>query len=167
MIPVMVGYAQGFWPPNFGGEGVVAIVTPTPRAPHFAGLLAEKAGEPRQEGEQWIVPVKVTNRVEQSPAVRGTPTPNAPTPQPEQARVINGSVKVLFYNAEHEIVGGGNGNVLDLAYGESKNIEVVATAVGEFTDYVVFADSVWTDKDVIPTPEGSPAPNNPSSTPNP
>lgn len=107
------------------------------------------------------ITVQITNDVMQSPPVSGTPTPGAPTAVPEPARIINASVKVLYYDRpvedEHkQIVGSGIGNYYDedgLAPGESATIEVVGTDIGEFQSYEAFADGLWTDKDPVKTPE--------------
>jgi hypothetical protein len=145
----------------------------TPSVPHAAGLKVEKAGEPVQNLDQVIVQVRVTNEVLQAPVVGGTPTPGAPTPQPEPAKVLNASVKVLFFGpdpanpARQIIVGSGVGNYYSeqgLAPGESATIEVVSTGVGQFTEWQVYADTVWTDKDPLKTPEplsGAPSPAQP------
>ena len=105
--------------------------------------------------------------------MQAPPTPGAPTPQPEPARVLNASVKVLFFGRDPAdpnrkiIVGSGVGNYFSpegLAPGQSATFDVVATGVGEFTDWQAYPDAVWTDKDPIKTPEtgsGAPVPAQP------
>jgi hypothetical protein len=141
-------------------ETPLGVVTPS--VPHAAGLKVEKVGEPVRDGEQVTVQVKVTNNVLQAPLAQGTPTPGAPTPAPEPAKVLNASVKVLFFGPDPAnpgktiIVGSGVGNFYSekgLAPDESATIDVVATDVGEFNDWQVYPDAVWTDKDPLKTPE--------------
>ncbi len=127
--------------------------TPTP-PPAVRGLIVEKAGQPRKEGDQWIVPVKVTNQVRVVPFAQANPPAGTPTPEPVPANVTYATVNVFFYDAEGKIVGGGNGNVVNLPYGQSKVIEVVATGLqGDFVDYEVRPGVVWTDQDPPRTPE--------------
>jgi hypothetical protein len=152
-------------------EAPLGVVTPS--VPHAAGLKVEKAGEPVRNGDQVTVQVRITNDVKQAPAAHGTPTPGAPTPQPEPARVLNASVKVLFFGPDPAnsnrsvIVGSGVGNFYSeqgLAPGESATVEVVATGVGEIRDWQAYPDAVWTDKDPLKTPEpisGYPSPAQP------
>jgi hypothetical protein len=145
-----------FWPTGGGvTEPPVGSVTPTS---HLAsGVLVEKASDPVRQGDQVIMKVKITNQVKQSPVVTGTPTPNAATPVPEEAKVYNVTVKVLYYDKaatekDKKIVGSGIGNYFNpqgLAYGQSATIDVVSTGVGDFKDFEIFPDTVWTDKDPI------------------
>lgn len=134
----------------------------TPSVPHAVGLQVEKVGEPVRDGEQVTVQVRVTNNVLQAPLAQGTPTPGAPTPAPEPSKVLNASVKVLFFGPDPGnpgrtiIVGSGVGNFYSeegLAPGESATIEVVSTDVGKFNDWQVYPDAVWTEKDPLKTPE--------------
>ena len=134
----------------------------TPSVPHAAELKVEKVGEPERKGDQVTVQVKITNNVMQAPVAQGTPTPGAPTPEPEPAKVLNAGVKVLFFNSDpadasrQNIVGSGVGNYYSaegLAPGQSATFEVVSTGVGDFKDWEAYPDSVWTDKDPIKTPE--------------
>lgn len=105
--------------------------------------------------------VQIVNEVHQSPQVVGTPTPNAPTPGPEPAKVLNASVKVLFYDSElgdvnKKIVGSGIGNYYNAAGlepGGTATLDVVAIGVGDYKSYEAFADGLWTDKDPLKTPE--------------
>jgi hypothetical protein len=161
----------GQWPLNFSGSNELhAVKLPTPTSPFAAGLKVEKVGEPKKvagSDNQWVVTVKVTNMVQQPPAPQGTPTPNAPTPVPEQAKVLNGLVRVILYDAGNNVVGGGNGNVLDLEYGQSKELDIPLIAYGDFTHYEALPDAVWTDKDAVITPEAIPGADTPSGTPNP
>jgi hypothetical protein len=153
----------------FGPQSVpVGVVTPT--VPHAEGLRVEKVGEPVRSNDQVTVQVKITNEVTQAPAVHGTATPGAPTPQPAPAKVLNASVKVLFFGSDPAdpqrtaIVGSGVGNFYSpegLPPGQSATIEVVSTGVGDFNDWQVYPDAVWTDQDPIKTPEpisGAPVP---------
>lgn len=154
-IGVMVLALLGIWPPKSLSPQVTVSVTPT--TPYALGLKVEKAGPPVKQGSQWIVRVKVTNNVMQSGQLVGTPTPNAATPTAGPAKVLNGGIKVLFYDRaasdpSKKIVGGGLGSVVNLDPGQSTIIEVYATNVGDgfngsAANYEVFPDSVWTDKD--------------------
>jgi hypothetical protein len=141
-------------------ETPLGVVTPS--VPHAAGLKVEKVGEPVIDGEQVTVQVRVTNNVLQAPHAQGTPTPGAPTPEPAPVKILNASVKVLFFGPDPAnpgrtiIVGSGVGNFYSeegLAPGESATIEVVSTAVGEIRDWQVYPDAVWTDIDPLKTPE--------------
>jgi hypothetical protein len=144
LVP-MIANMIGLWPPK-SGPFEPTLEVPTPYA---AGLLVEKAGPHRIEGDQVIVPVKVTNQVHISAAVQGTPTPNAPTPTAEPANVINGIVRVLFYDKDKRLLGHGIGNVTNLPFGQSKTIEVVAIGIPQFDHYEVEAEGAWTDKDPV------------------
>ncbi|HUP27487.1 MAG TPA: hypothetical protein VM409_03555 [Chloroflexia bacterium] len=153
MIAALVASRNG--QPLIGSTGP-EVTIPTPTSLFAVGIKVEKAGSARTENEQVIVPLKVTNNVMQPPPVQGTHVAGAATPQPEQAKINNATVKVLFYDkpssdATRKVVGSAIGNVQDLKFGESKQIDVVATAVGEFCDgcYEAFPDTVWTDKDVV------------------
>ena len=149
----------GQWPLNLGGSSEEHVIgVPTPLSPYARGLKVEKVGEPKKMGEenQWVVTVKVTNMVMQPPLI--TPTPAAPTPVPEQANVVTGFVKVILYDAANKPVGGGHGFVRDLAYGQSKEVDVVVIAYGDFTHYEAYPDAVTTDKDPVPPPGTTPHP---------
>ncbi|HYO51016.1 MAG TPA: hypothetical protein VEW94_14285 [Chloroflexia bacterium] len=149
----------GQWPLNLGGSSEEHVIgVPTPMSPYAKGLKVEKVGEPKKMDveNQWIVTVKVTNMVLQPPLI--TPTPAAPTPAPEQANVAIGFVKVILYDSANKPVGGGNGFVRDLAYGESKEVEVVVVAYGDFTHYEAYSDAVTTDKDPVIAPGATPNP---------
>lgn len=145
----------GVWPPKI--DTTEQRATFAPPTPYASGLLVAKAGDPRKEGDQIFVPVKVTNHVLVPLAAPGTPTPGAATPTPSAANVLNGIVRVLFYDAQGNSVGNGIGNVVNLPYGQTTTIQVVATGVGDYARYEVSADRVWTDKDVVkPTTAPSP-----------
>ena len=166
----MVLVLTGLWPLGGGVEQVApGSVTPTSQFATYSKkgtgrLLVEKAGDPVRQGDQVTVKVKVTNKVMQPPLAQGTPTPGAPTPQPVAAKVYNATVKVLFYTwpdgqsrtkDNTKIVGSAVGNYFNpqgLANGESATIDVVAIGVGDFKDYQLFPDTVWTDKDPVKTP---------------
>ncbi len=157
-----------------------------PASPYAEGLKLEFVGTPIVQLETFTtttqvqgtpvvntdtyrtvtVTVKLTNNVMQPPPLQGTPTPNAPTPAPEPAKVLNASVKVLFYDrprtdSNKKIVGSGIGNFYSpdgLAPGDSAEIVVVGTDIGAFNEesgYEAFPDGLWTDKDPIKTPEPS------------
>jgi hypothetical protein len=153
----------GLWPVNGGVEQPPAgSVTPT--TPNAVHVKVEKAGPPVVQGDQIIVPVKITNdNLMVAPQAQGTPTPNAATPAPVPANIINATVKVIFFDRaasdpNRQIVGSAVGNYYDpkgLANGESAVINVVATGVGDFKDYQVTPDTVFTDKDPVKTPTPS------------
>jgi hypothetical protein len=167
-IGIMLLALLGIWPPKSTqpNESITdvwtRIRTATPAWNYATGLTIEKIGAPRKEGDNVIVRLRVTNNVKVPAALEGTPTPGAATPTPGPANLYNGTVVVVFYNEEggrQKIVGSGLGNVTDLAYGQSKEIDVVATAVegfSEATKFESFPDSVWTDKD--PVKASTPAP---------
>ncbi|MEO6457085.1 MAG: hypothetical protein ABIO92_02250 [Chloroflexia bacterium] len=149
-LGAMFAVIGGFWPPRSTTPSVV----PTPISPSVNGLAVEIVGAPRREGDQVFVKMRVTNNVKVPGNTQGTTTPNAPTPVPEPANLNNGSVKVFFYDKPstdnaRALVGSAIGNVIDLKYGESKQIEVVGAGVGEFCEgcYEAFPDTIWTDKD--------------------
>jgi len=125
----------------------------TPAAQRANMLEVTKVGTPVRQGDVVTVTVNVKNSVMQSAALTGTVTANEPTPPPSQAKLYNGAVKVFFYKVndkgQQEVTGSGVGNVTNLDYGQSKNLTIVASGVGDFTDYVALADSVWTDKDPV------------------
>lgn len=146
----MFAVIGGFWPPRSTTPSVV----PTPVSPSVNGMAVEIVEAPRWEGDQILVKVRVTNNVKVPGNTQGTITLDAPTPEPEPANLNNGSVKVFFYDrpsTDHAraLVGSAIGNVTDLKYGESKEIEVVGAGVGEFCTgcYEAFPDTIWTDKD--------------------
>ena len=160
-IGATLAVLAGAWP--LAAEVKPPPATPTPN-PVVLGLIVEKAGQPRKEGDQWIVPVKVTNQVKVSPQPTGTPAAGMPTPPPEPANVTYATINVLFYDSQGNVVGGGNGNVVDLPYGQSKVIEVVATGLeGDFVDYAVRPGVVWTDKDRPASPQGRALPGGPAA----
>jgi hypothetical protein len=178
----------GIWPPRTPHDVVV-----TPDSPYAEGVQVEIVGTPLAVVQQITntmevqatmtvvtetyqlvtTTVKITNNVMQSPPVPGTPTPGVPTPMPEPAKIINVSVKVLFYdlprnNPNKKIVGSGVGNYYNgqgLESGASAELVVVATDVGEFdkeNGYEAFADGIWTDKDPLKTPEPLPGGHSPN-----
>ena len=146
-IPLPFFGGSALWPPKTEVHRPVDAV-PTP---YSAGLLAEKAGDARREGDQVIVPVKVTNQVHISAPVQGTPTPGAPTPTGAPANVLNGIVRVLFYDGQKHLIGYGIGNVTNLPFGQSKTIEVYAAGIpqADHYDYEIIVESAWTDKDPV------------------
>lgn len=164
IIATMAMVLTGIWPLG-GGVSEPPAGQFTPTSPYAAGVKVEKVGEPVRDGDQVTLKVKITNGVMQPPAVHGTPTPGAPTPGPEPAKVYNVTVKVLFYDKaasdpSKKIVGSALGNYFNkdgLENGQSATLDVVAIGVGDYQDYQVFPDTIWTDKDPIKTP----APNTP------
>ena len=146
----------GFWPTGGGvTEPPAGAVTPT--APHASAVAVEKVGDPVRDGDQVTLKVKIINNVMQSPAPSGTTTPDAPTPAPEPAKIYNVTVKVLYFDRSatdnnKKIVGSGIGNYFNpdgLANGDSATIDVVSTGVGDYKDFEIFPDTVWTDKDPV------------------
>lgn len=165
-LGAMVLVITGVYPPPSPSEsesvadGWYASRTATPAAQRATLLKVEKVGTPVKTGDVVTVTLKVTNNVMQSAALPGTPTPDAATPTPSQAKVYSGVIRVFFYKIDgkkQQIVGSGIGNVTNLAYGDSTQIQVVASGVGNYADYIAFADSVWTDKDPV-KPAENPAP---------
>lgn len=193
--------AFGIWPPR-SHEGVVI----TPNSLYAAGVGVEIVGTPvamagvttntievlatpivmTDTFQTVTMTVRITNNVMQHPKPEGTVLPNAPTPLPVSAKILNASVKVLFYDLPRsdpnkKIVGSGVGNYFSaegLEPGASAELVVVATDVGEFdkeNGYEAFADGLWTDLDPLGTPEPisyyftasarQPALYSPSSTP--
>ena len=157
-LGTMFAVIGGFWPPRSAAPSV----PPTPISQSATGLEVEVIGEPRREGDQVFATVRVTNNVKVPDIVRGTVTAEGPTPEPVPANLNNGSVKVFFYDLPSNdparvLVGSAIGNVVDLKFGESKEIEVVGTGIGQFCTgcFEAFPDTVWTDRDVI---ESTPAP---------
>jgi hypothetical protein len=153
----------GLWPVN-GGITQPPAGSVTPTSPNAAYVKVEKAGPPQRQGDQVVVPVKITNEnLMQSPPVQGTPTPGAATPAPVPANIVNATVKVIFFDRaasdpNRQIVGSAIGNYYNpqgLANGQSATIDVVATGVGDFKDYQVTPDTVFTDKDPVKTPTPS------------
>ena len=149
-LGTMLAAGGGFWPLQSTEPDVV----PTPVSPSVNGMVVEILQAPRRDGDQIYVTLRVTNNVMVPGNTQGTTTPNAPTPVPEPANLNNGSVKVFFYDkpsTDHARtkVGSAIGNVTDLKYGESKEIEVVGIGIGEFCEgcYEAFPDTIWTDKD--------------------
>jgi len=157
-LGAMLAPILGIYPPK--ETPAAAAVECHPTQEHAAGLKAEVVGEPRQEGDNVIVRVRVTNQVMKAPPVQGTPLPSDPTPAPEPANLKYGSVKAFLYNrkegGEIEIVGSGVGNVGELRQGASVETDVYITPVENFsqeTQVQVCPDTVWTDKDPIKAPE--------------
>jgi hypothetical protein len=166
-IGLMALVLGGVYPPRPTGSG--ATIEPTPHTPQAVGVIVEKAGPARHEGDNVIVPLKVTNKVQMSAPVQGTQPADAPTPTAGPTDLYNASIKVIFYKDEggkKVLVGSGVGNATDLAYGQSKQIEVWATAVGDFTDYEAYADTV-TSKASLKSDTGSGGQNAQPSTPAP
>ncbi len=150
-LGTMLAAGGGFWPLRSTEPNVV----PTPVSPSANGMAVEVVGAPQRDGDQILIKVRVTNNVQVPGNTQGTVTTDAPTPQPVPANLNNGSVKVFFYDRPstdnaRALVGSAVGNVIDLKYGESKEIEVVGTGGGEFCEgcYEAFPDTIWTDKDV-------------------
>lgn len=153
------------WPTN-GGVTQPPAGSVTPSSANAAFIKVEKVGTPvRGADGQVTVQVKITNEnLMQSPGVQGTPTPGAPTPPPVPAKIINATVKAIFFDRDasdpgRQIVGSALGNYFDpngLAGGQSATISIVATGVGDFKDYQVSPDTVFTDKDPVKTPTVSP-----------
>ena len=167
----------GIWPPKAGNSETIAekwnrTRTATPLAQRALGLKIDKLGAPTKDGDTVVVRLHVTNNVKASPIATGTPQAGAPAPPAEPATVKNGLINVIFYNetnGQQVVVGSGIGSVVDLAPGQSKDIEVRATAVRDFspaTKYEAFADSVWTDKDPVKAAESTPG-SSPSGSPTP
>jgi hypothetical protein len=177
----------GIWPPKSS-----ATDTFTPSSPHAANVSVEIVGTPIastvQSSHEVVVQattttvtdtlttvtvtVKITNNVKQSPiatAVVGTPVFDAPTPEPEPAKIINASIKVMFYDKDNRLVGSGVGyyyNAQGLDYQASADVVIVASdvegfdpATGTFKAYV---DNLLTDKDPVKTP--APTSNLPGTT---
>jgi hypothetical protein len=164
-IGLMALVLGGVWPPKPTDKGVT--IEPTPHTPQAVGVIVEKAGAPRREGDNVIVPLKVTNKVKMSAPVQGTQPADAPTPTAGPTDLYNASIKVIFYKVEggkKVLVGSGVGNATDLAYNQSKQIEVWATPVGDFTDYEAYADTV-TSKASLKSDTGSGDQNAQPSTP--
>lgn len=166
-VAAMVLVFFGYWPPKAAGVTVaqrwMALRTATPSVQRAMGLQVEKLGPPRKDGDTIIVRLKVTNKVLANAAIQGTPTPGDATPTAAPAAVYNGTISVIFYNVDASgnqvIVGGGVGSVVDLPYGQSKEIEVRATPVSDFSDatqYDAFPENVWTDKDPKKGGNGAP-----------
>jgi hypothetical protein len=123
----------GIWPL---AEPYVREPRATEVAIRVQGLVAEKGGEPRREGDQTIIPVKITNNYNASIAPEGTPTPGVPTAEPTNAYVEYAAVRVVFYGDQvgsdaPPILGQAWGQVLNLPYGESRTIDVVGTGIPE------------------------------------
>jgi hypothetical protein len=169
--------ALGIWPPRSA-----AVETFKPASPHAADLAVEVVGTPVSMTQQSshvveiqatktivtdtlttvTVTVKITNNVMQAPPpteVTGTPPVNPPTPKPEPAKIINASIKVLFYDANNDPIGSGVGYYYSpqgLDYQASANVDIVASDVEGFdpatTTVKAYADNVLTDKDPVKTP---------------
>jgi hypothetical protein len=167
----------GIWPPKSQAGD-----TFKPASPHAADVVVEVIGTPvamTQQSSQEVevqltkttvtntlttvtVTVKITNNVLQSPpptAVVGTPPVNPPTPGAEPAKIINASIKVLFYNKDNKLVGSGVGyyyNPQGLDYQASANVDIVASDVEGFDPATgtvkAYVDNLLTDKDPVKTP---------------
>jgi len=174
---VLASGAFGIWPPKSE-----AVDTFKPTAPHAADVAVEIVGTPvattQQSSREVVVQltktvvtdtlttvtvtVKITNNVMQSPPpteVVGTPPANAPTPGAEPAKIINASIKVLFYDKDNNIVGSGVGyyyNPQGLDYQASASFDIVASDVEGFDPATgtvkAYVDNVLTDKDPVKTP---------------
>lgn len=147
---VMTAVLTGNWPPG----RTEALTLPTPVSVYVNELQVETVGEPKRQGDQWIVRVRATNMVNMPVAPQGTVTRDSPTPALEPVDLRNATVKVLFFDkpssdATRLIVGSAVGNVTNLPFGKSKEIDVVATGLGEFCTgcYEVFPATIWTTKD--------------------
>lgn len=169
--------AFGIWPPKSQ-----AVDTFKPTAPHAANVSVEIVGTPvamTQQSSREVevqltktvvtdtlttvtVTVKITNNVMQSPPpteVVGTPPVNAPTPGAEPAKILNASIKVLFYDKDNKVVGSGVGyyyNPQGLDYQASANVDIVASDVEGFDPATgtvkAYVDNLLTDKDPVKTP---------------
>ena len=169
--------AFGIWPPKSE-----AIDTFKPASPHAASVAVEIVGTPvamtQQSSREVVVlatktivtdtlttvtvTVKITNNVMQSPVATegvGTPVFNAPTPEAEPAKIINASIKVLFYDKDNHLIGSGVGyyyNPQGLNYQASANVEIVASDVEGFdpptSTFKAYVDNLLTDKDPVKTP---------------
>lgn len=174
---VLASGAFGIWPPKSE-----AVDTFKPTAPHAADVAVEVVGTPvatTQQSSREVevqltktvvtdtlttvtVTVKITNNVMQSPPpteVVGTPPANAPTPGAEPAKIINASIKVLFYDKDNNSVGSGVGyyyNPQGLDYQASASFDIVASDVEGFDPATgtvkAYVDNVLTDKDPVKTP---------------
>jgi hypothetical protein len=174
---VLASGAFGIWPPK-----PQSADTFKPTAPHAANVAVEIVGIPvamTQKSSREVevqltktivtdtlttvtVTVKITNNVMQSPPpteVVGTPPVNPPTPAAEPAKILNASIKVLFYNKDNKLVGSGVGyyyNPQGLDYQASANVDIVASDVEGFdpaTGIVkAYVDNLLTDKDPVKTP---------------
>ncbi len=169
--------AFGIWPPK--SQAVDAFKS---ASPHAADVAVEIVGTPvamtQQSSREVVVQltktvvtdtlttvtvtVKLTNNVMQSPPpteVVGTPPVNAPTPGAEPAKIINASIKVLFYDKDNKVVGSGVGyyyNPQGLDYQASTNVDIVASDVEGFDPATgtvkAYVDNLLTDKDPVKTP---------------
>lgn len=169
--------AFGIWPPKSE-----AVDTFKPSSPHAAEVAVEIIGTPvvmTQQSSHEVevqltktvvtdtlttvtVTVKITNNVMQSPPpteVVGTPPVNAPTPGAEPAKIINASIKVLFYDKSNKLIGSGVGyyyNAQGLDYQASANVDIVASDVDGFDPATgtvkAYVDNLLTDKDPVKTP---------------
>jgi len=157
-IAAMIAAFTGVWPPKSKTEPTVAErwqaqTSATPMVQRASGLKVEKLGAPTKQGEDVVVRLKVTNQVQASAVVTGTATANAATPTAGPANLDSASIRVLFYNVDDNgnqmVIGGTVGSVVDLPYGESREIEVRASGVEGFTDktqYEAFPETVWPSK---------------------
>src|SRR5437867_9321316 len=168
MVGAFIGYKFNLFPSPVAAPTKLVL---TPTVLQATGLKVEKVGQPQRNGDTVTVRVKVTNMVHMTVPIKGTPSPTADTPTPAPADLYNATIKVLFTRTNGNkkvIVGSGVGNVTDLGYGQSKEVEVMAVPVGDFTDYEVFPDSVTNKASIKPnaesvTPEGTTNPTNSAS----
>ena len=146
-LGVMFVVLSGLWPSGSVGGADRAPGSATPQAIREAGLSVEKAGEPREDGDQIIFPVKVTNNLNISLAPRGTPTPNAPTAVPGPVKLNYAGIIVRFYkneNGNKRFVGVAIGNATNLAQGQSQTVDVVGTGTkrADFDEWEVEVDNI-------------------------
>jgi len=136
-IAAMIAAFTGVWPPKSKTEPTVAErwqaqTSATPMVQRASGLKVEKLGAPTKQGEDVVVRLKVTNQVQASAVVTGTAIANAVTPTAGPANLDSASIRVLFYNVDDNgnqmVIGGTVGSVVDLPYGESREIEVPPAA---------------------------------------
>jgi hypothetical protein len=150
-IGIMALAALGFWPPKPSSQG--ASIEPTPHTAQAVAVLVEKVGSPVRISDTVTVTLKVTNNVLMSVPFQGTQPADAPTPTAGPTDLYNASIKVIFYKVnggKKELVGSGLGNATDLGFHQSKEIQVVSTSVGNFTDYDAFADTVTSKAAIKP-----------------
>ena len=174
---ILASGAFGIWPPK-----PQAVDTFKPTAPHAANVAVEIVGTPvvmTQQSSREVevqltktvvtdtlttvtVTVKITNNVMQSPPpteVVGTPPVDPPTPAAEPAKIINASIKALFYDKDNKVIGSGVGyyyNPQGLDYQASTNVDIVASDVEGFDPATgtvkAYVDNLLTDKDPVKTP---------------
>ena len=172
VVLVIVFGAMGLvisgWLPINGGISEPPAGSVTPTSANANHVLVAKGGDPvRDASGQVTVKVIITNsNLMEFAALQGTPTAGVPTPTAGPAKIVNATVKVIFYDrpairkAGRQIVGSAVGNYFNpqgLADGQSATIDVVAIGVGDFKDYQVSVDTVFTDKDPVKTPTVAPS----------